>query len=444
MKRLLFIAQFEFLRQITRRQFLVLLFGMPLLFLLIVGGFGLVIAIFVLSDSSETMIGYVDQAGFIREETFSTSTDTVPLHPYPDKDAAHAAYLNGTIDAYVIFPPDYLDEGDATVYAQKRLSFEAQRTLRRLVRQSLIADNSDTNADLAAFPLAELDHRLIPTSPPTGPVADTDATPIPSAAMTDTETLDSSNAAASDNMRQERWFFPLIFIFGIMFWSTFTSSSSYLLQALVDEKENRTMEIVVTSVSPEQLIGGKTLGLGIIGMTQLLVWLSYIMTPLTLLAPFFQSISDILITLTGTMIPLAIVFFIPFYFLYAGLIVTIGAIVSSVQEGQQLSSLVMLPSIIPMFLLPAIQQAPNGVLAVALSMFPFTSPLTLIIRLSLTPVPFWQIVLSLLLLLLGVLLVIKGSAHIFRLGMLRYGKAIKLRELVRMVRASRRRPPAQG
>ncbi len=433
MKRLLFIAQFEFLRQITRRQFLVLLFGMPLFFVVIVGGFGLVIALFLLIDSNEKMVGYVDQAGFIRADAIANNTGPVPLHAYPDEESAHIAFVAGTIDAYIIFPPDYLDmEAAATVYGHKRLSYEAQGTLEDVIRESLLPDKSEDVIDLATFPLNELDHHLIPTT-------STAAAPAASTRdITTTDTTTTDTTTTSKDVRQKAWFFPVMFIFSMVVWNTFNSSSSYLLQALVDEKENRTMEIVVTSVSPEQLIGGKTLGLGLIGMTQLLVWLSYILTPLTMLAPFFQSISNVLLVLTGTIIPLAIVFFIPFYFLYAGLIVTIGALVSSVQEGQQLSSLIILPSIIPIFLLPVIQQDPNSILAIVLSMIPFTSPLTLIMRLSLVPVPLWQIGLSLLFLLLGVLLVIKVAARIFRLGMLRYGKAIKLRELLRMLRWQRR------
>lgn len=220
----------------------------------------------------------------------------------------------------------------------------------------------------------------------------------------------------------------------MMFVGTIFSSSSYLLHALIDEKENRTMEIVITSVSPEQLIGGKTLGLGLIGLTQLLIWLVYSLLPMGIGAVFVHSLQTFLATLLGDILPIALLFLVPSYLLYAGLIVTIGAMVSSLQEGQQLASFFLLPAILPLMFFESIQAAPHGSLAVALSMVPITAPLAMLLRISSAPVPLWQIGLSLTILLLSVVLVIIGSARIFRLGMLRYGKSIKLHELIRMLR----------
>jgi ABC-2 type transport system permease protein len=438
MKRLLFIARFEFIRQISRRRYLFLMFGMPLLMVLLIGGSGLIMALVLLVDTTEQAVGYVDQAGIIPPEqdisldTTTSSFDAVALYPYPTESKANEAFITGRIDAYVVIPPDYLERGVVTAYGYTSLSFESETSVKRLLRRSLLANEAEQAARRATFPMARLRHRLLKPEPtPSAEVAG-------HSDMPHTVTRVQPN---NEDTRQQAWFFPLVLMFGMMFWGTVFGSSSYLLQALVDEKENRTMEIVITSVTPEQLIGGKTLGLGVLGLTQLMVWLSYGLGPMALLAPFFEPLREGMTAITTSILPVATLFFVPSYFIYAGVIVAIGAMVTSVQEGQQLSSLLMLPAMAPIFLIGLIQANPNGPLAIALSLFPITAPLTLMMRMSLSEVPLWQSALSLAILLLSVVLVIGGAARLFRAGMLNYGKRIRVRDVLRRVaRAVVRRP----
>jgi ABC-2 type transport system permease protein len=131
--------------------------------------------------------------------------------------------------------------------------------------------------------------------------------------------------------------------------------------------------------------------------------------------------------------------FIPSYVLFAGLIITIGAVVGSIQEGQQLASLVMLPALLPLMLVGIIENQPDGVVAVAASLFPLTAPMTLMMRLALTEIPLWQIGLSVVILSLSAVLVILFAARLFRWGMLRYGKQFRMRDLFKHVWARRKK-----
>lgn len=451
MRRLLFIAKFEYIQQFKRPAFLFALFGTPILFAVLFLCAGLLGSLFMLSKKTEQAIGYVDQAGIIIQEdseqpataSIETSalTETVVLTgtavstattsatssfrsidfiPYASEEEAHAAFLAGDVDAYVIIPPDYLDRGSMTSYGHKHISMEGRTKLRSMLRRNLLAHQEPRVAWRAPEPLAKLNHKMLKEPS----VASQDDT-----APTEEDTEDDS---ASDH-RETLWFMPLTFMFSFFFISTIFTSSSYLLHGLIEEKENRTMEIVVTSVTPEQLIGGKTLGLGAIGLTQPLVWLMYGIIPATLGAIFSEEIRTVLVSVLTDILPLVIIFFVPTYIMYAGIISAIGSMVISVQEGQQLSSFFSLPMMLPFLLMSVIESNPHGAVALIASFLPFTAPLTIMLRLSIADVPTWQVALSLSILIASAIAVIFITARIFRIGMLRYGTSLKPRELLRIL-----------
>jgi ABC-2 type transport system permease protein len=208
-------------------------------------------------------------------------------------------------------------------------------------------------------------------------------------------------------------------------------SSGYLTQAVATEKENRTMEIVITSVSPGQLIGGKVLG--IIGMTlsQILIWVAFAALALLVGGRYLdigalQNLSvDPRIVLT--MLAIAA----PTYVMIAALMTAVGATVAEGQDTQQVAGLFALPVIAPVWLGVILIRDPNGPLAIALSLFPPTALTTVAMRIMSVPIPLWQIALSVTLLVLSAGGAIWLAARIFRLGMLRYGQRIEWRDVLR-------------
>ncbi len=455
MRRLLFIARFEYIQQFKRPAFLFALFGTPILFAVLFLCAGLLGSLFMLSKKTEQAIGYVDQTGIIIQEdseqpatasietvaptatvaltetalatttTSATTSATTSLRsidfiPYASEEEAHAAFMAGDVDAYVIIPPDYLDRGSMTSYGHKHISMEGRTELRLMLRHNLLAHESSRVALRAPEPLSNLNHRMLKE---------------PSVASQDNESAtdeDTEEDRAGDH-RETLWFMPLSFMFSFFFISTIFTSSSYLLHGLVEEKENRTMEIVVTSVTPEQLIAGKTLGLGAIGLTQPVVWLMYGVIPATLGAIFSEEIRTVLVSVLTDILPLVIMFFVPTYIMYAGIISAIGSMVVSVQEGQQVSSFFSLPMMLPFLLMGVIESNPHGTVALIASFLPFTAPLTIMLRLSIADVPTWQVLLSLSILVASAIAVIFITARIFRIGMLRYGTSLKPREILRML-----------
>jgi ABC-2 type transport system permease protein len=222
--------------------------------------------------------------------------------------------------------------------------------------------------------------------------------------------------------------FVLPFLVGFIFLVAVFATSGYLLQAVVEEKENQTMELLVTSISPNKLMAGKIVGIIGVGWTQLIIWFGMILL-LVLIGSFFIDLPRWISVSIGYLV-LAVVLFVPAFVMLAALMVAVGATLTDVQEAQQVTSIFTLPLFIPFWFALTLINHPNGPLAIGLSFFPFTAPITLAIRAGFASIPTWQIVLSLGLLVICALFAVWFAGRAFRLGMLRYGQRVAWREFL--------------
>jgi ABC-2 type transport system permease protein len=234
--------------------------------------------------------------------------------------------------------------------------------------------------------------------------------------------------------------YMMVFIYGMM-----------VMRGVIEEKTSRIVEVILSSVKPFQLMAGKLIGICLVGLTQFVLWVG-----LSLLASFIadgiisgmatkevvqagQAVmpagggAGMFITVLKLLSPqllLSFVFyFLGGFFLFGSLFAAIGSAVDQEQDAQQLLWPVTLPLIIPMLLLQNVLLNPNGSLAVFLSIFPFSSPTIMMIRLSATDVPIWQLLLSMALLIGGILACIWIAARIYRTGILMYGKKATIMEI---------------
>jgi ABC-2 type transport system permease protein len=202
-------------------------------------------------------------------------------------------------------------------------------------------------------------------------------------------------------------------------------AAGYLLQSLGKEKENRVMEVLLSSIRPFQLLAGKVLGLGAIGLLQMIVW--------TVLALFVfrengSPMSNITLpTLSvGTWI-LIVLHFVVGYLVYASLFAGLGAMASSVKESSQYTFLLMLPTFLPMWFNSIMITAPNGSFATILSLFPLTAPISMPVRLAVTAVPMWQWLASLAGCVVTAVFLLWGATKFFRSKTLLSGQSPSLR-----------------
>jgi ABC-2 type transport system permease protein len=363
-----------------------------------IGVMALVVVLLVQRENRATVLGYVDHAKVLTEpyqpRTAGPIIRAVQLRPYPTEEAAQIGLDSEEVQAYYVLPEDYLQTGQAKLVYYEQPGGEAEDQFLDYLRANLLAGQAE-----------RVRNRL------EGGIS-----------------LRVQSADGSRDIREGDWFSIFMpFLAGLAFMMAIFISSGYLMQAVVEEKENRTMEILVTSLPSQQLIMGKIIGISGVGLTQLFVWFLVAILGVTFgrtALPWMRTIqiqTVTVLTLSGI--------FLPAYLMIAALMATIGATVTEAREGQQVTGLISLPVTIPFMLAGQLIMNPNSPLALGLTFFPLTGPVALSLRMAFTQVPTWQYVVYGVMMLISALGSLWLAGRAFRLGMLRYGQRLTLREI---------------
>jgi ABC-2 type transport system permease protein len=207
-----------------------------------------------------------------------------------------------------------------------------------------------------------------------------------------------------------------------------------VMRSILEEKTSRIMEVMLSTASAKDLMAGKILGVGAVGLTQVGIWVAVagVMSAGTIIAAASQIkglISPSLLIYFG-------VYFLLGYVLYSTLCAAVGSMVNSEQEAQQMQFLVMMPMILAVIFIANIFQHPNSPIAIFGSLFPFTSPLVMFSRISMQQgqVPPWQIGLSIALMLATIYGMVWLCGRIYRVGILMYGKKPNLPEIMKWIK----------
>jgi ABC-2 type transport system permease protein len=205
------------------------------------------------------------------------------------------------------------------------------------------------------------------------------------------------------------------------------------LTVVIEEKGSRMVEVLLSSLRPEQLLLGKVLGIGLAALTQVAVW------TLAGAAVAAQGVAvagaEINLTVFGPWFWVNfLLFYVMGYFLYASLYAGVGAMCNSVQDAQQFSGVLTMGMIIPMILMMVVIRAPDQPLATVLSMVPFFAPILMFLRISISDPPLWQVVLSWTLLVLTIWWANQIAGKLFRAGILLYGSSPTWGSLARAMR----------
>lgn len=394
------IAKREYLYNFRRRSFLMTAFVVPLITF---AGLAIVFSLLqgTLDDTSAyKAIGVVDQAHVLVDPSGAELTTLpAPFQLIMSVDEANAALRAKTLDGYYVLGDKFVNGGTVDVYNRPDLALNEGLNTKftEMVKKTLAAEigNPQLTTRLQD-PLGKMTLRKVGT----------------------TQDLDETALIAG-------FFVPFIFMM-LIFIATMTASQ-FLVSGVTEEKENRMMELFVTSTRPIEMLWGKIVGMGALGLTQLLIW-GVIGLGLSSLRGSFnlgQVLADLQIAPSFFLLLLA--YFLLGYLLFGVLMTGLGATADAAQDGRQLSSIVAILSMLPIFFFVNILLEPNGRLAVFFSMFPFTAPLGMILRISSTTVPTEQIILSLGILLVSALVMSWAAARLFRVAMLSYGKRLGLR-----------------
>lgn len=223
----------------------------------------------------------------------------------------------------------------------------------------------------------------------------------------------------------------------------------YVMRSVIEEKSSRIVEVVVSSAKPFELLLGKVLGIGALGVTQFAIWVAasagLLMASGPMAAVFMGSESSA--EGASAAIPAIpeidpsigiyfIVFFVMGYLIYSGVLAAMGSAVDSESDTQQLMIPVMIPVLISIIILPRVAVDPDSTFSVVSSLIPFFSPVLMIARIPITDVPFWEIALSIVLMSGTFVGLMWLSAKIYSVGILSYGKSASFKELMKWIKES--------
>ncbi len=410
MRQTLIVAGQELWFNLRRPGYIIMTLLLPalgLVILLMASLFGGEVGGFLASQfqPKEQRTGYLDRSGVLRADLPTYSGEYVA---FEDESSARAALIADEIGSYLVLEEDYLETGKVTVYGKGGgfSTFVAadEGSLREFLTASLLAGRLDEALQARAIRPMNLE----------------------------TITLDEQGAVNTESPFSILGDFVLPYVFSILFVITIFTTSGFLLQSVSEEKEGRIIEILLSSISPTQLLAGKILGLGALGLIQVLVWVGAGTALLGAAAAIFSLAGADLIEPVTVL--LGMVYFLLGYLLFATLMAVAGSMGTTQRESQQIASIFSLAAAIPWMTMGFIMANPGAPLAVALSFFPLTAPVMMLLRLGISDVPPAQIAASIVLLLLGIGFSLWAGAKVFRTGLLMYGKRPSLKDLARAFR----------
>lgn len=400
MPKLWVIAKHEYLKITRKRSFLLGTLAMPLFFVAIMA-FAIIM---VIASEDQRPIGYVDLAGVLTTvpqlPPEKNGPQPVELRAFFDEVQARAALEAKQIQAYYVLPADYLTSHKAQlIYWDKNPSGSAQRRFDDLVRANLVAALPKEVAQRAQSGVD----------------------------------LTARSADGQQEVSGESFVNIIVpFFIGLFFSIVVLSSGTYMLEAVADEKENRTIEVMTTSLTPGQLIGGKAAGLMAVSLTQIGILAFTIVLAIFVGAQFIEALRAIRIP--WSMFMTLALFFLPTFALIAGMMITIGSMVTETRQGQQIAGALNMLFTVPFFFIVIFFSAPNSTLATILTIFPTTSFLTIALRWSMTTIPIWELILAWILVTGSAVAMIWVASRVFRMGMLSYGQRLDIKTVLRAVR----------
>jgi ABC-2 type transport system permease protein len=390
---------------------------MTFVFPLFLAGIAIIPSLLVSTVSAEDQkVGYIDMTGsFDFPESFisegfsagplEAKTSTIEFVRYEEISEAREALQSGQISTFLIVPEDFLETGVVELYtSEKEISVpggEISAELSNIVIDSLLKDRVDE---------AVLQRVKNPINLKLYNIGDNG---------------ESSEQGIAEILTN----FGLPFLTAFLLFFSIFSASGYLLRGVAEEKENRIMEVLLSSATPVELLTGKIMGLGAVGLLQIIVWLSVIILGGGYALP---------VKVEPMILFLALTYFLLGFLFFASMMAGIGAVTGSLQESQQVAGIFTFAAAFPLVFIQLILTKPDSPLAVFLSLFPFTSSVTMLSRIAASEVPFYQIAASLFILFVSIHVVIIISSRLFRIYLLMYGKRPGVKEILKSIREAGR------
>lgn len=427
MNKILLVIQREYVTRVLKKSFWISSLLAPVLITAIYA-----IPIWLaMKDKEQKQIAIFDQSHLLKSTDLQDKELVFTFTNIPEQ-AYKTQFAKAGYDAFVSIPVDVLANPKGVhIYSSKNIGLTLKESVERLiqnkVRQELMY-KAGISEKVYEDTQVDIDSETITVSENGG------------------ETSSSSAGAMI-----------LAGIMGLILYVTLLLYGSQVMNGVIEEKSSRIIEVIISSVKPYQLMLGKIIGVGLVGLTQFLLWIVLTIGLTQVTGKIYASkakaimavdqgkgavdmrnamqdspMGEVTKVLESTNIPLILVAFLFYFFvgylLYSSLFAAIGSAVESATEAQQFTFIVMIPIIVSFLLAQYTMQDPDSTVAFWASMIPFTSPINMMVRLP-YGVPMWELALSMSLLVVGFLACSWISARIYRVGILMYGKKATWKEL---------------
>jgi len=418
MEKILIIIKREYLQRVRTRAFLIGTILTPALLLV----FSLLPVLLATRNSGPRKIVVLDQSGeqglfdAIKENVSNEKTGgSIVLNRVPVPDTQNIDEVRKRLESepqadsnsgYLVLRPGILDEAQCHYYAQNASDFITIETLKHGISDALIQErmaHAGINKESSGRIMRPVDLETVKIGP-------------------EGETKESGQT------------FGVAFVMLFFIYITILTYGISTMRGVIEEKQSRIVEVVISSIRPFNMLMGKLIGIGLAGLTQYLIW---VLAALGLAAGGVSMAARMNFTMPSippSLLFYFVLYFVLGYFLFATLYAVVGSMVSSEEEAQQMQYPVTLLIAAPMMIFWLIVREPNSTLSTVVSMIPFFAPTLMMMRIAIISPPPWQIILSIALMIAAIIGVVWIASKIYRITILMYGKKPTLAELGRWLR----------
>ena len=402
------IMMWEFINRVKTKLFLITTFALPFF---MGAAMYLPTILMDLEPEDESKIGLVyDSEIKTLVDRFQERCDAVlvtqdgsPQFLFVDLDSEKGAIdsiLSKQIDGYMVIPRTVVDTGQVRYFSQSLSNIKIYTSLRRTLNQ-LVIEQRMLDQDIDISLVGELSRKI---------------------AFETYEIDELGDTSEGDELSS--FLIPYLFL-TILFMTVFMSGQ-LLLRSVMEERTSRTIEILLSSVTPDEIMKGKILGLGALGMVQMVF---YLIVGLSI--THYKGWASIELS----HIPSYLIFFITGYLFYAAIYAAMGTFFTSEQEAQQSSGLISIIAVLPMVFASYFITNPGSTFTIGITYVPPLTPFMMIIRLGTGTVELNEIIYATILMVISCWFMLRLSGKIFRTAILLYGKKITLKEVIKWVRA---------
>lgn len=445
MNKAILVLKREYLTRVKKKSFIVTTLLMPVL----------MAAIFIIptylgmsDDKKERTIAVYDESSLFLDQLKGNEYTKLVFVPREEYEQIKKKQKETAYYALLYIPANILVSNRAQLFSEKQVTFDVSNLLENRIEDIIERDKRNKVIEETGVP--DLEKKLAATS--------TDIKLSTLKIEAEGKAKESSSVLVG----------VMGYIMGFLIYMFMFMYGMMVMRGVMEEKSSRVVEVIISSVKPVQLMFGKIIGIALVGLTQIALWIllgfiivtglgmflgvdagqmqqaQNLMNPdmmgnaAQLATPASANKYQEMMEMAGTLPVFTILFSFVFYFLggyllYSSLLAAVGSAVDSEEDSQQLVFPVILPLILSIMLLFPIAKNPEGPLAFWTSMIPFTSPIIMLARIP-YGIPWWELALSMFLLVITIIGAIWMAAKIYRTGILMYGKKVNMKEIIKWLR----------